>query len=198
MDVLQTGYISALVGDQDYTSATDTPYAQLYTITSVTVHPNYVDTTTGFDIAIYGTSTDIVYSRGVAPACIPWNYQNTAFPGYKVDVTGWGSTTFGGPPSTTLRKVTLDVITNAACSAQTSRNILSTQMCTFTQGKDTCQNDSGSGLYLRYTRMWLVGIVSYGAACYGQVPSVNTQVTSYLNWISQNTPNAIYCNKNIA
>lgn len=199
MDALTIGYISALAGDHDYTNGYETPYATLYTISSAPIiHPSYVDPTTGYDIAIFKTDSDIIYSRGVAPACIPWNYASTSFTGYKVDITGWGSTFFAGPPSTVLNKVTLDVVSNTQCSSKLQKTMLTSQLCTYTQGKDTCQYDSGGGLYLRYSRMWLIGIVSYGNPCYGTSPSANTQITSYLSWIQQNTPGAIYCNKNIA
>lgn len=55
-----------------------------------------------------------------------------------VEALGWGTTSFGGPVSTTLQKVALNVISNAKCRP-TYPNLMSSQMCTFTRDKDTCQ-----------------------------------------------------------
>jgi len=55
-----------------------------------------------------------------------------------VEAAGWGTIFFGGEISTTLRKVSLNIISNAACSNYYG-NIASTQMCVKTPTKDTCQ-----------------------------------------------------------
>lgn len=45
------------------------------------------------------------------------------------------------------------------------------------------------------TTVYIWGIVSFGIGCGGLDPSVNTKVTSYLDWIIENTANNIYCVK---
>lgn len=198
MDVLTVGNIGAIVGDHNLDSGTDTIYATVYTISAVTKHPSYVSTAKGYDIALFKTSQEIIFSRGVGPACLPWNYAYTSFVGYKVDVTGWGTTSFGGLRSPYLRKVILDMISDSSCSSKLQVPITGTQACTFTSGRDTCQFDSGAGLFLRYSRMFVIGLVSYGKACYGTSPSVNTKIGPLLDWIKNNTPGELFCNKNFA
>lgn len=51
----------------------------------------------------------------------------------------------------------------------------------------------GPLLFLDNNIIFHVGIVSFGFACASNKPSVNTRVTSYLDWIQQNTLSTIYC-----
>lgn len=197
VNVLKLGSIVALVGDHNINTGSETPYSAVYLISSVIIHPSYNSNSKQNDIALFMTNKDILFSRGVGPACLPWNYATTSFTGYKVDIAGWGSTSFGGPVSSVLKKVILTTVANSECSSKLQVQMSNTQMCTFTKGKDTCQYDSGAGLFLRYSRMFLIGVVSYGSACYGEKPSVNTQVAPYLNWIRSSTQNQLFCNKNI-
>jgi secreted trypsin-like serine protease len=59
-------------------------------------------------------------------------------------------------------------------------------------GKDTCQGDSGGGLYALDTidgkkRYVLVGIVSYGMGCgLRGYPGIYTRTSYYLDWINKN------------
>lgn len=58
----------------------------------------------------------------------------------RVEATGWGTTDFGGRPSTRLRRVTLDVMANSVCASRLQNsNILQSHLCTFTPGRDVCQ-----------------------------------------------------------
>lgn len=63
-------------------------------------------------------------------------------------------------------------------------------------GTDSCQRDSGGNLYWSYNnRQYTVGIVSYGKACASKYPSVNTRVTAYLSWISEQLSGEFLCDK---
>lgn len=54
--------------------------------------------------------------------------------------------------------------------------------------------DSGGPLYLYDSNvLYNVGIISFGFACGTLEPAVNTKVTSYLDWIIENTPLTSYC-----
>jgi trypsin len=68
-------------------------------------------------------------------------FATTTFAGSKIDAAGWGTLEFGGPQSKVLMRVSLDVLTNSACQTQlgTGTTIATSQMCTYTTGKDTCQ-----------------------------------------------------------
>lgn len=59
------------------------------------------------------------------------------------ELLGWGTTEFGGPVSTRLQKVYLNVVDQSQCQAAYPDSITSSHICTFTRNKDTCSYDSG-------------------------------------------------------
>lgn len=78
---------------------------------------------------------------------------------------------------------------NERASLQAFRNGLSeSQYCTHDpNGKsDSCEGDSGGPIQLIYENApiaKIVGIVSFGSICGSTLPSINTRVASYLDWI---------------
>lgn len=69
---------------------------------------------------------------------LSYRYESVPFVDAVVEAVGWGTTFYGGSISTTLRKVALNIISNAACSSYYG-NIATTQVCVKTPSKDTCQ-----------------------------------------------------------
>ncbi|XP_039436952.1 venom serine protease-like [Culex pipiens pallens] len=186
-----------LVGDHDLSTGTDSPYAVLMPLTTFTSHTGYRAQTSVNDIALVRTRDEIVFTRGVGPACLPWQWPTATFNGQIVEATGWGTVDFGAPTSSVLQKVSLNVISNESCRTKMA-GVTASQLCTFTAGKDTCQYDSGGPIL--YTNpnngvVFHVGVISYGVACASSSPSVNTRITSYLTWIKANTPGIQYCEK---
>lgn len=80
-----------LVGDHDYTTGADTAFSALYNVLSITSHPYYNVNTNANDIAVVKTMTTITYNAGVAPACLPFGYAQTAFDNTVLEVPGWGT-----------------------------------------------------------------------------------------------------------
>uniref|UniRef100_A0A336MT45 CSON006685 protein n=1 Tax=Culicoides sonorensis TaxID=179676 RepID=A0A336MT45_CULSO len=189
----QPADIVARLGDHDLTQPTETIYSVDMNIVRIVRNANYNPTTAANDIAILTTATDIIYTRGVGPACLPFLYTSSFFDNKILTAVGWGSQAFAGPLSPVLRDVQLNVISNSNCASRGFPNLISSQLCTFTSGRDTCQTDSGGALYYKTTRSFAVAIISFGVACATQTPSVNTRVNSFLTWIQQNTPNAKFC-----
>lgn len=186
----------ALVGDDDTAIGSETRYAEVYTIESFIKHESYNPNseTNDNDIAVVKTVKNIRYTRGVGPACLPYNYAAPSFFENKIiTVPGWGSLEFGGPSPTKLQKVSLNVITETSCKSQLA-NITPKKMCTYTASKDTCTKDSGGILYYQATKKIAAGIVSYGEAC-ATKPSVNTKIAPYLPWIESKTYYTFYCKK---
>lgn len=119
---------------------TDTSYTAVYAVNRFIEHPSYSTVTNQNDIGLVETKTPILWSRAVSPACLPFYYTTADFSGTTVTATGWGSTSFGGPSSNVLLKVNLNVTSNSAANCVgTYPTVASTQMCTFTPTKDTCQ-----------------------------------------------------------
>ncbi|CAO1317778.1 unnamed protein product [Diamesa hyperborea] len=188
--------IVALVGDDDLAIGSETRYAELYKVESFIKHESYNPNseTNDNDIAVVKTAKNIRYTRGIGPACLPYNYATASFFENKiVTVPGWGATEFGGPSPTKLQKVSLNVITEATCKSKLP-NITPKKMCTYTATKDTCTKDSGGILYYQATKKIAAGIVSYGEACAIQ-PAVNTKISPYIPWIESKTYYTFYCKK---
>lgn len=59
-----------LAGDHDITTGADTKYSQLYYVEELRRHEQPLDN----DIALLRTTTDIVWSRAVGPACLPFRF----------------------------------------------------------------------------------------------------------------------------
>lgn len=179
-------------------------YTRHYKIDTIIRHEHFRATANQVrnDIALLRTSQTIEWNRGVAPACLPFRSitgtdgeRKPPIAGQCVETAGWGSISFGGPQSSLLLTTRLDVISAEECRRSLGAFPPAT-FCTYTPGRDTCQYDSGGGLYLREGgRLFVVGIVSYGYGCAAQQPSVNTKVASYIRWIKDNTAPVTYCIK---
>lgn len=86
-------------------------------------------------------------------------------------VFGWGLTSEGGSASSVLRQVDVPW---ASCSAYAG--ITGTMFCAGAVGLDSCQGDSGGGLYTLSGE--LAGIVSWGEGCARETPGVYTSIGS--------------------
>lgn len=114
--------------------------------------------------------------------------SNNQFENQWVEAVGWGTDEFGGKTSSTLQKTWLQVVGQQRCAASFPGRIGGGQICTYAQGRDACQRDSGGPLFLDAGGVvYLVGIISFGSACADRNPSVSTRVTAYADWIRQNT-----------
>ncbi|WP_432033751.1 serine protease [Streptomyces antibioticus] len=184
--------LGVLLGDHDYGSGRDTHYAKLVRATGITVHEHYNLSTQANDIAVVRLAEAVETNAGIQEAHLPWQYAPDTFDNRLVTAMGWGTLSFSGPVSTVLQSVELKTLTNAECVSRGVKDLTPGSICTHTPGKDTCQYDSGGPLVYYLPRPVLVGIVSYGIGCAGDVPTVNTRVASYLSWILENTPGATY------
>lgn len=128
---------------------------------------------------------------------IRFSIQHDTFSNEIVEATGWGATEFGGSVSSDMQKVNLIVTPNSKCSLFYPNNAINeNNICTYNNGKDACQSDSGGPLLYTDSNglLYVVGIVSYGIGCGTTNPSVNTRITSYLHWIINMTNNSMFCN----
>nr|XP_003700801.1 PREDICTED: venom serine protease 34-like [Megachile rotundata] len=183
-----------LVGDHDLRTGTDTNATVLHRLRSITIHPDYRKNPDVNDIAIVKAELEIKFSNQVGPACLPFQHSPDTFGGSYVELLGWGLTEFGGLPPTVLQKVSLSVLTNLECS-KTYQNVTSSRLCTYGQGKDSCQMDSGGPVLWQNPtsrRLVLIGVINQGIDC-GIFPSLNMRVGAYTDWIVSVTSDASYC-----
>ncbi|KAH8390102.1 hypothetical protein KR200_007137 [Drosophila serrata] len=193
--ISQPTNIVAIVGTNNLDSPSSSRYYQQYNIQQVIIHEQY-NPDVNNDIAILVTASDIMWSRGVGPACLPPVGTTQTFSYDTVDVIGFGTTFFSGPLSNGLQKINLMVVNNQDCQTEYyDVNIYPSQMCTYDysgQSRDSCQYDSGGPVILRKARQFLLGIVSFGKSCAASAypMGVNTRVTSYVSWIRQKIGNS--------
>lgn len=156
----------------------------------ILVHPGWNRKTGANDIALIKikkvTLTDRI--QVVALPKMSSSYSNYA--GDWAIASGWGRISDSSSSSATqLQFGRMQVITNTACTVTYGSTITSNMICTATAGNiSTCNGDSGGPLVQASTRAQ-IGLVSFGSngGCAKGNPVAFTRVTSYLNWIQENT-----------
>ncbi|MED6279292.1 hypothetical protein CHARACLAT_032937 [Characodon lateralis] len=104
------------------------PGEQTIKIQEIIVHPHFHTFTFDSDIALLYLAEPVIRGPTAVPACLPDPHLS----GYLLRdetrgvVTGWGATQYLGSSSRFLRKVTLPVVSNQACSASTEQVICCT------------------------------------------------------------------------
>ncbi|CAH0403062.1 unnamed protein product [Chilo suppressalis] len=198
LEQLVPSKLLVIVGQHYVTDEANIPASDKYGISQFIMHPQYSSSNYNNDMGLVQLNRDITFNDRVGPVCLPFKFTNTDMTGAKLTILGWGTLYFGGPKANALRKVDVDVISQNTCR-NTVPTLTSRQICTFTPGKDSCQDDSGGPLLYTDSATGLlfnIGIVSSGQFCAtnGQ-PGVNTRVPALLDWIQSNTPGANYCIK---
>uniref|UniRef100_A0A6P7FK98 Venom serine protease-like isoform X1 n=1 Tax=Diabrotica virgifera virgifera TaxID=50390 RepID=A0A6P7FK98_DIAVI len=191
--------MAILVGDWNITTGMDTNAAALYRTENYWEHPNFDIATGQNDVAIIRTLQPMAFSLLVGPVCLPFLYSDKTFERENVTILGWGQVIFNGPSSDVLQKVQVGVIPNSRCQGSfRNSSVFNSQICTLTAGKDSCQMDSGGPLLWldpSTLRLQLVGVVSLGYGCATNRPSINSRVTSFLEWIVTVASDTNYCIK---
>ncbi|XP_076039177.1 vitellin-degrading protease-like [Oratosquilla oratoria] len=109
-----------------------------------------------------------------------------------VIIAGWGHLSSGGVSPNKLMEVNLKVISDLECAEKYKYQYNTTEkmICTYTPERDACQGDSGAPAVIQTKEgYWVaVGIVSFGRGCaFINYPGVNTRISTYKNWILDNT-----------
>lgn len=193
--------ITVVINEQDFASSSEAgARPQSIRVERIIMHQNYNNKNIDNDIALLRLAEDLPLSSGrYIPACLPSSNAND-FSSETATVTGWGATSGGGATSSSLRKVSVPVISNRDCNTKSKYNgkITENMMCAgllATGGKDSCQGDSGGPLIIgNGGRSTLIGIVSWGYGCaQPNSPGVYTRVARYPDWILANTRGADWC-----
>uniref|UniRef100_A0AB38ZEF3 Venom S1 protease 40 n=1 Tax=Ectomocoris sp. TaxID=3104572 RepID=A0AB38ZEF3_9HEMI len=184
------GYISLVVTAGDY-DRTGYKVSVTYRVKKIIDHQNYNKVILKHDISLLVLATSVQESNTIGIACLPRSNQN--MDRKKVRFIGWGAIKYQGPMTDLPQKTDLFVVDIHTCSLAWPHHITTfpqTQICTYAKGTTPCQGDSGGPVvYLdpltnRYT---LVALVSFGPWCADvPIPSVQTSVAHYLEWIKKN------------
>merc|ERR1711971_1176940 len=185
------------LGDHDINTSSDGAQAVDVSIRRIIQHPGWDSNSLENDIAILKLSQPIQYSRDIRRACMPTAYRGQDLPSVLARpqpiVVGWGSTSTGTGPTSRLRQAPVQMVTQQQCAQayrQVSRvTIGATKLCAGEGTRDTCNGDSGGGLFSRNLGggFAVVGVTSFGVECArDDFPGVYTRVDEYLPWIQQN------------
>lgn len=135
---------------------------------------------------------ELSFNGIIEPVNLPIISKNYAkYTNYKAIAAGWGRIADDKPGSINyLRFVNLAVMPLETCALYYKTGLVDeNHLCVDTSnGRSTCGGDSGGPLVLSGTRVQ-VGVVSFGAStgCQKNVPVVLTRITSYMNWIHEQT-----------
>ncbi|CAF0730459.1 unnamed protein product [Didymodactylos carnosus] len=154
-----------------------------YQARQLTVHPNYDSETFANDIAIITLRTPVPDNdERIGVICLPQDDAGKSYPSAKTSsvAIGWGSTSFGGKPSLSLKQVALPILESNKWPCNGYLTFPSGQICAgeLSGGADTCQADSGGPLMIENNdlRWEIVGITSFGKSC-GKPNTPGTTVT---------------------
>ena len=197
----QASLLQVLLGEHNYFTGTEAATVRM-NIIAIKNHPQYDKQTTNYDFSLLklAQSLDFSLHPSIRPICLPEGDEQT-YSGTVATVTGWGTTSSGGPTSPTLREVDVNVLSNSACQddyGYPASWITEQMMCANTPGggKDACQGDSGGPLVSSGggdgvtpgQNYELIGVVSWGIGCaQSDAPGVYARVTSQLVWINEQT-----------
>lgn len=168
------------------------PVAQIIT------HPSYTgNAPAGGDIALVRLSSPLSLGGQAQPVDIVTGADASAgvtASGTLATVSGWGSTSEGGRGTSSLRAVSVPIVSNQRASQLYRFNLPASTLAAGLVGrggKDACQGDSGGPLVVSdgSGRTLLAGVVSWGAGCArADSPGIYTRVSSYQSWIQQYAP----------
>ena len=182
-----------------YAGSNNTGSQTAYSVAQYIQHPNYaVNSSAGS----YSNDFALLRINGTFPANLiraklpdATVMQAVAKPGDPVTTLGWGATSQGGSGTTSLREVTIPVVSDTTCAASYDGSSAASnlklnpavQICggLAAGGKDSCQGDSGGPLIAPYNgSIYSIGVVSYGKGCaLANYYGVYSETAAMVAWI---------------
>ncbi|XP_058837330.1 collagenase-like [Topomyia yanbarensis] len=158
--------------------------------TSFTIHPGYEIAGEIFDVGLIRLPQSV---SNVRPIRLPNRRQVEAtFVGQQATVVGWGRISQSGPQSENLLFARSPVISVASCRmGLPTQQITDNHICTNSENNAPCQGDFGSPLTVVDVDgiTTQIGVFSFNSVlgCQSNRPAVFSRMSSYLNWIGDNS-----------
>ncbi|XP_076332764.1 trypsin-1-like [Tachypleus tridentatus] len=195
-DTVNAEHVKISVGENnvDVTSI-ETTYS--LTASAVIVHPQYKKDFLSNDIALIRLKEELSLNERVNLVCLPTSHLSNA--GLIATVIGWGRTSAFGSISTQQMEADIPIWNQQECKKKwetANVKITSSMICAGGQTTDSCSGDSGGPMVIKEDgRITILGIVSFGLeiCAYPGWPSVYTKVSSFIDWIEENTVDSPPC-----
>ncbi|GAB6019329.1 Transmembrane protease serine 9 [Chamberlinius hualienensis] len=157
-------------------------------VESYIINADFDQSTLQGDIALLNLTAPFELKYAVEVISLPSLKQSSCC---RANVSGWGASTPGGDTTNRLQWLEMDIISDADCQTMLAgHNLVEAMICTYQNGNGPCDGDSGGpvvALTSNSSAYYLVGVVSWGVLCGDpSYPSVHTEVSYYVDWISQN------------
>ncbi len=166
-------------------------------VSGITINPSWNPTTFDGDIALLQLASPLTFSTNVQPVALPVTQDPTTWPaeGTSAQISGWGSTSFGGGSSDSLLAANVSILggpNDNTCGSYGSAFVGLDNICAGATngGIDACQGDSGGPLVVSTSAgAVLAGLTSQGNECaLANFPGIYTRITTFLPWINQYVP----------
>uniref|UniRef100_A0A1B0A3N1 Peptidase S1 domain-containing protein n=1 Tax=Glossina pallidipes TaxID=7398 RepID=A0A1B0A3N1_GLOPL len=126
------------------------------------IHKGYSSNLMMNDVAVIRLASSVTYSSTIKNIDLA---KKAAADGAEASVKGWGTLHSGGASlPVTLQTVNVDIVSREKCASSSygyESQIRPTMICAYTEGKDSCQGNSGGPLV---SGGRLVRVVSWNAA----------------------------------
>ncbi|XP_013787189.1 chymotrypsinogen A-like [Limulus polyphemus] len=171
----------------------------MLTPSAVIAHPQYKKDLFTNDIALIRLNEELSLDETVNTVCLP--VSHLSYTGTTATVIGWGLTSAFGEISKEQQEADIRIWDQQKCKNKwitTDVEIDSSMICAGGDETDSCSGDSGGPMVIKEDgRITIVGIVSFGLELCASSgwPSVYTRVSSFMDWIAENTMDSPPCYK---
>ncbi|XP_058460345.1 chymotrypsin-2-like isoform X2 [Malaya genurostris] len=155
--------------------------AAAYYGTRTITHPQYNQNTLEFNVALFRTFYNVIFTDIVQPIQLNANFINA---GTRGRMYGWGATQPGDGNSNALQTINLNVIDNDVCRdslGSDGMRVTASTMCTLTrEGQGLCTNDAGGALVVDFS---VIGVASWKIPCATGRPDVFVRTSVIRDWV---------------
>ncbi|CAL8088726.1 unnamed protein product [Orchesella dallaii] len=169
-------------------------------IDTINSHPNFNFDTAENDICLIKLSESVEFTSYINPICL--RQSGSPFVDRMGYITGWGSFNLTEHTENALKESEVVVVSNEICAKNYSSEdipVTDNMLCAALPEEDPCKGDSGGPLIVKCSStdtFTQIGIISHGEGCAVQdFPAIFTRVSSFIDWIQQNTQDGVYCER---
>ncbi|XP_075170497.1 phenoloxidase-activating factor 2-like [Haematobia irritans] len=155
-------------------------------VDTVMVHPQM--SLQRYDVGLIFLSEPFSVGPHISTICLP--PKSYVVPrGTVCYASGWGRNFLFGGTTQKMKRITLATVDRATCQEKMGIAVAESVLCAGgTNGNDTCTGDSGAPLVSRIKAdneevYHQIGIASFGASCFTDIPSGYTNVAHVREWI---------------